>query len=141
MTAEALLDRLEGVKQTSPDQWVARCPAHEDKHPSLSIAETADGVILLHCFSGCGIESIVSAIGLNLSDLFPPMPEAYGGGRPVRRRPDYKALWMLTRRSVLILSMAVDDIANGRPLSTDDLAAVRRAREHIFGVMEVLDEG
>jgi hypothetical protein len=50
--------------------WMARCPAHEDSSPSLSIREGDDGRVLLHCFAGCPTESICSALGIKLSDLF-----------------------------------------------------------------------
>jgi hypothetical protein len=50
--------------------WLARCPAHDDRSPSLSIAEGDDGRILLHCFAGCSLESIVAALGLTMRDLF-----------------------------------------------------------------------
>jgi len=72
MTAEVLLSRLEQVKQTGKDRWLARCPAHPDKHPSLNIRETPDGKVLIKCFTGCGAADVVAAVGLELSDLFPP---------------------------------------------------------------------
>jgi hypothetical protein len=31
----------------------ARCPAHNDRNPSLSIREAADGKILIKCHAGC----------------------------------------------------------------------------------------
>jgi len=34
--ADILLARLDGVKRTGPDRWIARCPAHDDKRPSLA---------------------------------------------------------------------------------------------------------
>jgi hypothetical protein len=67
---ERVLDRLDGVKQTAPDRWIARCPAHEDRSPSLSIRQIGDGRVLLHCFSGCQIGDILAAIGLELRDLY-----------------------------------------------------------------------
>lgn len=51
--------------------WRARCPAHADRLPSLSISEGTDGRILLRCFAGCTAEEIVSAMGLSLRNLFP----------------------------------------------------------------------
>jgi hypothetical protein len=51
--------------------WTARCPAHDDKWPSLSIAEGRDGRVLMHCHAGCRTEDIVAAIGLSMVDLFP----------------------------------------------------------------------
>ena len=49
---DVLLERLERVTQT-PSGWMARCPGHEDRHPSLSIREGDDGRILIHCHAGC----------------------------------------------------------------------------------------
>jgi len=48
--AQRLLDRLDGVKRVADGRWMAKCPAHEDKRPSLSIRETDDGRVLLHCY-------------------------------------------------------------------------------------------
>ena len=42
--------------------WVARCPAHEDRTPSLSIRGTEDGRLLLHCFAGCSWSAIRTAL-------------------------------------------------------------------------------
>jgi DNA primase len=68
---DKLLERLEGVRRCGTGRWMAKCPAHEDRRPSLSIGETADGRVLIHCFGGCDSEAIVKAIGLTMSDLFP----------------------------------------------------------------------
>ncbi len=64
---------------------IARCPAHEDRLPSLSLAEGADGRALLHCFAGCdtGAE-ILPALGLAWSDLFPDGHRHAGPRRTVR---------------------------------------------------------
>jgi len=70
MTAEELIRKLDGVRETS-DGWTARCPAHEDTNPSLSISQGDDGRILLHCHAGCSPETVVFALGLSMADLFP----------------------------------------------------------------------
>ena len=52
--------------------YVARCPAHDDHDPSLSIGEKDDGTALLNCFSNhCSYQSILEALGLwtNPSEL------------------------------------------------------------------------
>ena len=49
---------------------MARCPAHEDRHASLSIGEGHGGRILLKCFAGCTPREVVAALGLTMSDLF-----------------------------------------------------------------------
>lgn len=45
----------------------ARCPAHGDKHPSLSLSDGADGRLLLRCHAGCDFAAILDALrGLGL---------------------------------------------------------------------------
>lgn len=51
--------------------WRAKCPAHEDHEPSLSISEGADGRALLKCFGGCSTENVLVALGLTPCDLSP----------------------------------------------------------------------
>ena len=80
MTLEDFLGRLEGVESTADGKWVARCPAHDDHNPSLGVALGKDGRILVKCYAGCSAESIVSAMGLKMSDLMPP------GEKPERSR-------------------------------------------------------
>lgn len=70
MTIDGLLPLLDGATQTARG-WIARCPAHPDRSPSLSIREGSDGRTLLHCFAGCELQAIVAALGLRLADLFP----------------------------------------------------------------------
>jgi hypothetical protein len=81
MDAEDLIARLDAVRTTGPDRWIARCPAHLDRHPSLAIRGLKDGRTLLHCFAGCPVDSVVSALGLRLSDLFPPRPSDHSPQR------------------------------------------------------------
>ena len=68
-----ILDRLEKVSGNGK-KWQARCPAHDDKNPSLSITEKDDGRILLFCHAGCGGADVLQAIGLTLRDLYPNGP-------------------------------------------------------------------
>ena len=71
MTLNDFLGKLAYAKEAS-GQWMGRCPAHEDKTPSLSVKEGQDGAILLKCHAGCTTEAVVAALGLELADLFPP---------------------------------------------------------------------
>ena len=77
MITEVLLSRLDGVRHAGEGCWSARCPAHNDRHNSLSVGLGADGRILLKCHAGCAIEDVVDALGLTLGDLF---PDKRGGG-------------------------------------------------------------
>jgi hypothetical protein len=69
MNTQEFLSRLQGVKKTKTG-WTALCPAHGDKTASLSISTGDDGRILLKCFAGCDIQSIMGALGLQTTDLF-----------------------------------------------------------------------
>lgn len=68
MTLTDFLSRLDGRKKCG-GYYIARCPAHGDKHQSLSISEK-DGRILVNCHAGCSANAIVGAMGLELKDLF-----------------------------------------------------------------------
>jgi hypothetical protein len=59
----------ENVTGRSGDGWTARCPAHDDRHNSLSIHHR-DGRWLLRCHAGCGWQEIVDALGVDAADLF-----------------------------------------------------------------------
>ena len=83
--AEILVSRLDGVRVMGHDKWMAKCPAHEDRSPSLSVS-VADKV-LIHCFAGCHAGDVLEAVGLTFADLFddPGYQAALGLGR--RRKP------------------------------------------------------
>ena len=74
---ELVLSKLPTAKPNG-DGWLACCPAHEDRSPSLSINEGDDGRVLLKCFAGCSHDAIVGALGLQVSDLFVPKPSRNG---------------------------------------------------------------
>lgn len=52
------------------DGWQCRCPAHDDRTPSLSIKDGDEGCVLLHCHAGCSIDSICAALKLTSGELF-----------------------------------------------------------------------
>lgn len=68
MTVEELLPRLDAVRRSSRG-YEARCPAHEDKSPSLAIKEGERG-LLVKCWAGCTLDEVTAAIGLRVADLF-----------------------------------------------------------------------
>jgi len=46
-----------------------KCPAHEDKTPSLSIGQGRTGAVL-YCQAGCSTDAVLAALGLKPADLF-----------------------------------------------------------------------
>lgn len=63
------LSLLSKVKEISPNQYMACCPAHNDDNPSLSI-KFDNGKIILHCFADCSLDDILNSLGLEKSDLY-----------------------------------------------------------------------
>lgn len=91
MTFNDVLGLLHNV-QGSGTKRTARCPAHEDKQNSLSIAQGDKGIII-HCHAGCDTERIVKAMGLSMSDLFyeQKKPPTEGSGkREIEKTYDYE---------------------------------------------------
>lgn len=76
---QRVLDRLSAVKDNGSGAYKALCPAHEDRTPSLSIAEGEDGRILIKCFAGCPTEAVVERLGLTMRDLFERRDAERGG--------------------------------------------------------------
>ena len=120
---ELLLSRLEHVRANRNGTWVARCPAHDDRSPSLSIATGDDGKVLLHCFAGCGAVDVVEAVGLELSSLF---PETHDWKGQRRSRVDYKAVVMLLRHEATVMLIAAQKLSEGVVLSEDDQETLER---------------
>ena len=63
-----ILDRLDHVRQTSTG-WQARCPAHDDRSPSLSVGTGDTQDVVLHCHAGCRQADILDALGLQWADV------------------------------------------------------------------------
>lgn len=69
-TLQIVLEKLDSPRKSGCG-WVAKCPAHDDKSPSLSVSLASDGKVLVKCFAGCSFDSIVAALRLRACDLFP----------------------------------------------------------------------
>ncbi|MCR9118097.1 MAG: hypothetical protein NXI22_14265, partial [bacterium] len=67
---ERVLAQLPDAQKTK-EGWKARCKAHDDNNPSLSIATADDGRVLLHCHAGCRVEAVCDSLGLRMIDLMP----------------------------------------------------------------------
>lgn len=121
MSADALLQRLDRVRARGRGQWSARCPAHDDRGPSLSIKETPDGTTLVHCFAGCSVESVLGAVGLDMTALFPERPASPGAGTaPQRMRlPASQAIEILERET-MIVALAGGDLLRQKTITETD---------------------
>lgn len=138
-----ILNRLEGVSKT-PNGYVARCPAHNDRSPSLSLSEADNGKILVHCFAGCPVLDVLGAIQLELADLFPRRQESNTGShsRGITNRWSIgaelrAAINVLALESEILLIGGRKSIAG--TITFDDLERIALAVSRIFDARAVLN--
>jgi hypothetical protein len=124
---DSVLSRLEKVRLRQPGQWSACCPAHKDKSPSLSVRETSDGAVLLHCFAGCEVSEVVAALDLDMNALF-PLRKINGqeSKRIGRLLTAGQALELLDVESHLV-AVAASNLAKGLALTPNDLNRITQA--------------
>lgn len=136
---DRLLSRLDGVRQVGPGRWVARCPAHSDHSPSLSIREADDGRILIHDFGGCAAIDVVQAVGLELHDLF---AEPLRGPRRHDRAamPGWKRRQFADALEIERLAVAIGraEAAAGRELSPGDRERLALAERRVAKLRRIL---
>lgn len=133
---ENLILRLDKVKGRN-GSWTARCPAHADKGPSLAVREGEDGRVLLHCFAGCETASVLGAIGMDMTDLFPPDDKRREF--PVASKPSMKPaffasdLMRIIHMEALVVQIVAFDIANGKTPNSE-------TRERMLTAYQRIDE-
>jgi phage/plasmid primase-like uncharacterized protein len=107
MTAETIAKALGGRK--AGGSWITRCPAHDDREPSLSISTGDQGKVLVHCHAGCAQAAVVEA--LKVRGLWPgrdahqrlyrpaPAPEPHRKANALQkaRRVLMARIWQQTR--------------------------------------------
>lgn len=82
------------IKGSGGRRFTAQCPAHEDRNPSLSIAD-GDDRVLIKCHAGCATDQVVRALGLEWRELFEP-DDAFAE-RQHRRRDEREPVPRMTR--------------------------------------------
>lgn len=83
----AVIERLDGVRKLQGGaRWLAKCPVHDDKRPSLCVWVGQSGCLCAKCMAnqGCKFKDIVRATGTRISDWFPE--ETRRGGRVDEQR-------------------------------------------------------
>jgi phosphopantetheine adenylyltransferase len=128
MELEAFLSRLEKVRGKN-GSFTACCPAHRDNSPSLAIRQDGER-ILLHCFAGCDVNSVVSAVGLTLGDLFQE-ERKWHRQKPAKRRFYATDLLRIINKEALIVVICAIDMAKGKTMSEADLERLKVAAGRI----------
>lgn len=123
---DKLITRLQKVKRTGQDRYIACCPAHDDKSPSLSVTER-DGHVIFHCFAGCSPADVLAAVGLEFQDLYPERP-AHNKKMAFNAYDVLKCL----RSESLIVAIASRQLSRGVTPSHDDLSRIDQAHERIY---------
>lgn len=126
--AAKILDRLDRVKQTAAGKWLARCPAHEDGSPSLSIREV-DGKLLVYCFAGCGAVDVMEAVGLSLSDLY-ERPLGHHQAPTYSRIPASDLLVILDHE-ITVSALILDDIVKRRTVNEGQIQRLCQAAARV----------
>jgi hypothetical protein len=135
LNALEFLSRLQKVRQTSPGEWVACCPAHDDKTPSLAVKEADDTRILVYCYAGCSFEEVCDAAGVKPEDLFPDTDRWKGRAAialsPIPFNP--RTMLYAMQFNAMVLAILAADIAAGKTLTDED-------KETAFRISEELEE-
>jgi hypothetical protein len=143
MSAQRLIDGLQGVQQVGPDRWRAICPAHASRNGtrSLSIRQLDDGTVLLNCFAGCEVSDVLDKAGVMVADLFPHRHRAPFPPRAAQR-PNH---WHAAREAVktlefeaLVLALFAEDVGAGKPISAADARRCLDAAQRIRASLEAV---
>jgi hypothetical protein len=130
---DMILSRLQKVRATGKDRWIACCPAHDDKTPSMTVRDD-NGKILIHCFAECDTASILDAIGVSFEDLFPgPLERSAPTRRPF---PAADVLECLSEESKIVYVIA-DRMVKGLPIAESDKSRLRTAVARIEAAREI----
>jgi hypothetical protein len=104
MTVQAIADKF-NARRAGRGRFMARCPAHDDSSPSLSIREGRNGRVLVRCFAGCALDTVLDAAGLRMANLFagpPPSPEQRRTAQQLRAEKEVQESRQRRRRIALM---------------------------------------
>lgn len=121
---------LDGVRDHGGGNYIARCPAHDDKSPSLSVKLCDDDRVLLHCFAGCDVESVCDALDLTLADLMPERPIDHHV-KPARYRMPTRDALESVDHEALVVAMIAGDIHEHQTIDTATMSRLAQAVSRI----------
>lgn len=100
---------------------MAGCPCCRSRHGRpLSVRELEDGRVLLYPFCGCETSQVLSALGLQLTDLFPePLPRRDGGYAPVRSRVPAGEVLRAVSAEIHAAAILLADVVERRQLTEE----------------------
>jgi hypothetical protein len=135
MSIHNILPLLSGVKTTGRGRWIALCPVHSEKTPSLCITDL-DGKILVHCFGcGCGIDELCLALGVNIDEFFPDSIRIDTGGKPKKARFNPADLLQMLSHETAVVCLCAGDMLSGLELTDEDLQRLALAKDRLDRIM------
>jgi len=141
MTIDALLSRLDGVREVRHGRWMARCPAHDDRHASLSIRDVGDGRILINDFGGCETHQVLQSVGLTFADLFPRRLDAPEGFKRERRPFDAVSVLHGISHEATVVAMLACDMIEGVPPTVATITRLITACGRIHAGLSTVGDG
>ena len=141
MSLEIMLSRLKKVRRSSPDSYMACCPAHDDRNPSLSIKDTGGGKLLINCLAGCETLDVLGAIGMDWEDVLPPRvaTEHNKPIKPTTQRVYPSDALRAIQLESRIVAMAAYEMRKGNNLTPDDVARLEVAMNRINTAVEMVN--
>jgi hypothetical protein len=70
-----VLEYFPDAEEQHDGNWQARCPAHDDRDPSL-VLTASENRLLVHCRAGCAAGEVLDAVGLPVSAMWAGEPLA-----------------------------------------------------------------
>ena len=137
MSLEIILSRLNKVRKSSNNSFMACCPAHDDNSPSLSIKDNGDGKLLLNCLAGCDKEAILGALGLEWADIMPPNQPKEHFVKPTKQRVYATDALRAIRFETRIVCLAAYELSKGIKPNDKDMARLLVAMERINTATEM----
>lgn len=123
-----ILGKLDGVRPTGPGRWVAKCPAHMDKSPSLSVREMDDGRVLLNDFGGCDTDDVLEALELPFTVLF---PKGATDWKPPTGGIQARDLLVILDHELTVAVLILNEITEGRKVNQSQVDRLIQAAQRV----------
>ena len=130
------LNKLQKLKQTKNNEWVACCPVHDDKNPSMHIKISDEGDLLLHCF-GCHAPylEILGSLGFDAFDFIPEQKryKKHNNGTYIKTQISGESMLQILDKKLNIIMFVLQDMVDGVVLGADEMT-------HIIETKKIVDE-
>ena len=143
MSADVLLSKLARARKTGAGRWVACCPSHgTGRNQALSVRLLPDERVLVYCFGGCELESVLAAVGMVVGDLFPESLTATetGGERRYRsggHRVPAGDVMIAVGRDALTAATVARGIADAGEATNNEVSLLFRVAGRLASAVEV----